>query len=238
LSRFYKLLSDVPHFVVPSIDENWSTPSILAMEYIPGVSIEEVAEFSQKERDQVAKHLIVLTLQELFEFGVMQTDPNFANYRYQPDTGNIVLLDFGATREITPNIADQYRQLIRAGLINDDAAMIEIAQKIGFFNPEISAAHRGQILDMMRLVFTTLVANQRFEFSDQMVAKQLQAMGFALVEDGFIPPPLPIEVLLLHRKIAGIFLLCARLSASVDVADLLRPYVIEKSDSEHSKAIA
>jgi predicted unusual protein kinase regulating ubiquinone biosynthesis (AarF/ABC1/UbiB family) len=238
LSLFYELLSDVPHFVVPSFDEEWSTPSILAMEYVPGISIEEMGRFSQKERDQVAKHLIVLMLQELFEFGVMQTDPNFANYRYQPDTGNIILLDFGATREITPNVTDQYRQLIRAGLINDDAAMIEIAHKIGFFNSEVSAAHRGQIVDMMRLVFKALVANQPFEFSDQTVAKQLQTMGFTLIEDGFIPPPLPIEVLLLHRKIAGIFLLCARLSASVDVADLLRQYVIEKSDSEHSKAVA
>jgi hypothetical protein len=116
--------------------------------------------------------------------------------------------------------------------------MIEIAHKIGFFNSEVSAAHRGQIVDMMQLVFKTLVANQPFEFSDQTVAKQLQTMGFTLIEDGFIPPPLPIEVLLLHRKIAGVFLLCARLSASVDVADLLQQYVIEKSDSEHSKAIA
>ncbi|MFT7219419.1 MAG: putative unusual protein kinase regulating ubiquinone biosynthesis (AarF/ABC1/UbiB family) [Candidatus Azotimanducaceae bacterium] len=228
LRRFHGLLADSPHFVVPGIHEDWSTPSILAMEYVPGISIEEVATFSQEERDQIATKLIVLTLRELFEFGVMQTDPNFANYRYQPDTGSVVLLDFGATREVAPKIVDQYRQLLRAGLTNDDAALIELAQSIGFFGIETSAAHRGQILQMMRLVFATLAAQERLKFSDQTIAKQLQANGFALLEDGFIPPPLPIEVLLLNRKIGGIFLLCARLSASVDVATLLRPYVIEE----------
>ena len=240
LKRFHGLLADAPHLIVPEVNEQWSTPSILAMEYIPGISIEEVAALSQQERDQVATHLIVLTLRELFEFGVMQTDPNFANYRYQPDTGSIVLLDFGATREVAPKIVEQYRRLIRAGLTNDDAALMEVAQSIGFFGAEATAAHRGQILDMMRLVFSALVAQGRFKFSDQTIAKQLQADGFALIEAGFIPPPLPIEVLLLHRKIGGIFLLCARLSASVDVAALLRSFVsaesgLKQNGREHSR---
>lgn len=230
LRRFHALLADAPHFVVPSIDEDWSTLSVLAMEYIEGISIEEVAAFSQQERDQVARHLIELTLRELFEFGVMQTDPNFANYRYQAGTRRIVLLDFGATREFAPNIVDQYRMLIRAGLKNDEVALMDVAQSIGFFGAQTSAAHRDQILHMMRLIFTTLTTQEKFEFSDQSIAKQLQSIGFALIEDGFMPPPLPIEVLLLHRKIGGVFLLCARLSASVDVVTLLRAFIIEPSD--------
>ena len=53
---------------------------------------------TQAARDAAMRALIALVLRELFEFGVMQTDPNFANYRYQPTTGKLVLLDFGATR--------------------------------------------------------------------------------------------------------------------------------------------
>jgi uncharacterized membrane protein len=77
----------------------------------------------------------------------------------------------------------------------------------------------------MLLIFKTLSANAIFEFSDQAIAKQLQADGLALMADGFMPPPLPIDVLLLHRKFAGIFLICARLSAAVDIIDLLQPYL-------------
>lgn len=229
LRRFHALLTDTPHFVIPRIYEDWSTPSILAMEYVAGIPIEEVAAFSQTERNQVAMHLILLTLQELFEFGVMQTDPNFANYRYQPETRRIVLLDFGATRKIAPQVIEQYRQLLRAGLASDDAALMEAACSIGFVSAVSREAHRKQILRMMRQIFDTLAAKELFEFSDQTIAKELQADGLALMADGFMPPPLPIDVLLLHRKFAGIFLICARLSASVNIVALLQPYLVEQN---------
>ena len=59
------------------------------------------------------------------------------------------------------------------------------------------------------------------------VRRWLQAEGIALAEDGFVPPPLPIEVLLLQRKFGGVFLLASRLGARVDVVGLLRPYLVE-----------
>lgn len=226
LRRFQVLLDDKPHLVIPRTFDDWNTPSILAMEYVDGISVDEVATLSQHVRDQVAKHLIALTLQELFEFGLMQTDPNFANYRYQPDTQRIVLLDFGATREIAPAVIAQYRQLIHAGLANDDSALMEAARDMGFVNTKVSAAHRQQILRMLRLIFKTLSASAVFEFGNQAIVKQLQVDGLALMADGFVPPPLPIDVLLLQRKFAGIFSICARLSAAVDIVDLLQPYLV------------
>ncbi len=36
---------------------------------------------------------------ELFEFRLMQTDPNLANYLYAPVSGRVLLLDFGSVRE-------------------------------------------------------------------------------------------------------------------------------------------
>ena len=85
LVRFGDLLANKMQFVVPELHNDWSTPNILAMTYVAGVPIERVTEEPQEIRDQVAKDLIDLTLHELFSYGVMQTDPNFANYLYQPD---------------------------------------------------------------------------------------------------------------------------------------------------------
>ncbi|WP_413913782.1 AarF/UbiB family protein [Candidatus Skiveiella danica] len=44
--------------------------------------------------------LFALLLRELFEFRLVQTGPNFANYRYDTDTRQLILLDFGATRPL------------------------------------------------------------------------------------------------------------------------------------------
>ena len=65
------------------------------------------------------------------------------------------------------------------------------------------------------------------DFANPDFSKQMQAEGMALAEDGFMPPPLPIDVLLLQRKFGGMFLLAARLGARVDVRALLARHLEE-----------
>lgn len=42
--------------------------------------------------------MIEICFRELFEWGLMQTDPNPANYLYDTETGVLNLIDFGAGR--------------------------------------------------------------------------------------------------------------------------------------------
>lgn len=224
LQRFGTLLADRPQFDVPGLHADLTTPQVLAMDFVPGSPIEAAADAPQATRDRIARDLIALTLKELFTFNAMQTDPNFANYRWQADTGRIVLLDFGAARDIAPQTATRYRALIRAGRAGDADALGQCAADIGFIGPATRPDHRTQIIAMMRDVFAALQA-PRIDFADQTLSRRLQRQGIALAEDGFIPPPLPIDVLLLQRKFGGIFLLAARLGARVDVMALLRPYL-------------
>ena len=73
---------------MPTLDTEFSGDHVLAMSFVPGTSIESLIDAPQDERDRVMHALIELVLRELFEFGLMQTDPNFANFRYQPETGH------------------------------------------------------------------------------------------------------------------------------------------------------
>lgn len=225
--RFADLLADQPQFVVPKLVDDWSTSQILAMSFEPGIAVEEAANDPQEIRDQIATHLIALTLREIFDFGFMQTDPNFANYRYQSDTGRIVLLDFGAARDISAPVARQYRRLLQAGLKDDAAGIQQIAQEIGFIDHATVRNHCTQVITMIRLVMKALQDAPLVDFGKVELSQRLQAEGIALAEDGFVPPPLPIEVLLLQRKFGGVFLLASRLGARVDVVGLLRPYLGE-----------
>ena len=63
----------------------------------------------------------------MFEFGVTQTDPNFANYRYQPGTGRLVLLDFGAALLVNSATVRAYRRLLQAGFVGDRDAVRDAA---------------------------------------------------------------------------------------------------------------
>jgi predicted unusual protein kinase regulating ubiquinone biosynthesis (AarF/ABC1/UbiB family) len=105
MRRYAALLGDDPRYLVPTLVEEFTTDRVLAMSFVDARPIESLGDESQDTRNRATTALIELVLRELFEFGVMQTDPNFANYRWQPDGERLVLLDFGATRAVPADTA-------------------------------------------------------------------------------------------------------------------------------------
>ena len=225
LERFRARLADAPEFEVPAFHEDWSTGEVLAMSFAEGRPIEEAAGESQEARNRIASLLIDLSLRELFIFGEVQSDPNFANYLDQPGTGRIVLLDFGATRVIEPGLAALYRQLLAAGLQGDRDALHDAATGIGFLSPAIAPRHRARIEGMMEMAFAAIRETEVWDFADLTLSRRMQAEGLALAEDGFVPPPVPMDVLYLQRKFGGLFLLASRLGARLPLRELLAPYL-------------
>ena len=221
LRSFRRLLDGDDRFVLPEVQEDWTTEGILAMDFIESVEIDSLISADQDTRDRVATRLIELMLRELFGFGRMQTDPNFANYRYQPETRRIVLLDFGATRVIDAEIADMYRAIMAAGLSGDREGLRKQAERLGLFNEATDASHADRIVDMVQMVFAEITKDPLLNFGVSDLPRRMQAEGMALGDDGFVPPPLPIDALFLQRKFGGMFLLAARLKARVPVAALL-----------------
>lgn len=225
LTEFGALLADDDRFIVPDLVPDWTTGNVLAMSFVEGAPIEMALDAPQETRDRIAGDLIDLTLREIFDWGVMQSDPNFANYRWNAESGKIVLLDFGATRRIAPGVAEQYRGLMRAGLAGDMAAAERSADDIGFLSPDIAPDHRMQILALLAMVFETLRADGRFDFAGTDLPRRMQAAGEVLARSGFVPPPVPIDVLYLQRKFAGVFLLASRLRARVDLKASMTAYL-------------
>ena len=98
LTDYANRLADDATFVVPRVQPALTTRDVLAMSFLPGERIETVSDAPRATRDRVATHLVGLALREFFDWGLVQTDPNFANFRYEAVHDRIGLLDFGATR--------------------------------------------------------------------------------------------------------------------------------------------
>ncbi|MEM9426264.1 MAG: AarF/ABC1/UbiB kinase family protein [Pseudomonadota bacterium] len=222
LTTFHDLLADDPRFALPAYIPELSSPRVLAMDYLASDTIETVEQASQKVRDRVAHELIELTLKELFSFRCMQTDPNFANYRYQPETGRIVLLDFGATRILPDQIVNQYRDLFQTALGGGaDSDLERPAIALGLLTEDLDDKYRTAILAMLRLVFTETTRTPGFDFATSDLFRNLQSLGDVMAEDRVVLPPPPMDVLYIQRKFAGMFLLATRLKARVGLRDLL-----------------
>ena len=85
LKAFVRALGDDERFLLPRLIPSLSSSRILGMTFVPGVPIEEVAHQDGAERARVLAVLFDLLMVELFQLRLVQTDPNFANYQYDPD---------------------------------------------------------------------------------------------------------------------------------------------------------
>ena len=112
LQRFRHLLDGAADFVLPEAIDALTTEDILVMSWVDGVAVESLDKAPQAVRDHIVSRLIGLLFRELFEFRLIQTDPNFANYRYASEHDQLVLLDFGATRVYPLAIVEAYRRLM------------------------------------------------------------------------------------------------------------------------------
>jgi predicted unusual protein kinase regulating ubiquinone biosynthesis (AarF/ABC1/UbiB family) len=225
LARFGALLADDDRFVVPQLDESRTRAAALAMSFEPSEPIERLAEAAPDVRNRAVTALLELCLRELFEFRLMQTDPNFANYRWRPETGQIVLLDFGATREVSDAVAEGHRALLRAGLDGDRDAVMAALERIGFIKPGIGATHRQTILDMAEMGFAILRGPEAFDFRGNDFADRMRQRGMEIGGERELWHIPPAETLFLQRKIGGLYLLATRLGARVDIAAMVRRLV-------------
>ncbi len=225
IERFAVLLKDDPDFVIPLVHRDLTGENVLAMTYLDSVPIETLEQASQAERDRVAARLIDLVLRELFTFQLMQTDPNLANYRYEPTSGRIVLLDFGATRAFPAAFAEDCRRLAAAGLGNDRPGVRSALTVMGLIDESVPQRHQDKVMAMFDMVRASVLRSDVFDFADTTILGRLreQGMEFAGERDGWRLPP--TDALFLQRKVGGTYLLAARLKARVDVKTLVARYL-------------
>ena len=225
LAQFKALLCAAPDYEVPMFHADLSNADVLVMTYAEGVAIEAMATAPQAERDRIMTLLIDLVLRELFEFALMQTDPNFANYRYNAASGRVILLDFGATRALPSAVVEAYRLLLRQALAGDHAGVFNTAVEIGFLNPRQAQRHQALIEELIAIALSRLTAPGCFDFGATDFVRDLRDQAMVIATDRanwHIPP---VDTLFVQRKLGGVFLLASRLKARVDVRALLGRYV-------------
>ncbi len=198
MRRFADLLADDPPFAVPRPHDDLLHPTAL----------------------------FELTLRELFDFGLMQTDPNFANYRWQADTGRLVLLDFGAAHPVPPEIAAQYRRLLRAGLDGDTPALREGLLEAGLIGRPLLDRHGATVDALITLGLDHVMASRDglYDFADRTLTEALRTRAAPILTDRASWHLPPAETLFLQRKLGGIALLATRLEARLPLVALAARY--------------
>ena len=229
LARFGTLLAGSDMFALPTLHDALCTPQVLAMRYMESAPLESLADAPQALRDQVATALIDLVLRELFVFDAMQTDPNLANYRFDPKTNRIVLLDFGAVQPIVPALAADFRALARVALEGGDAATRDAMLRVGYFGADTAPHHQALIQSMFATAMSPVRHDAPFDFGTSTLLETLRDMGLAIGNDRELAHVPPAATLFLHRKIGGMYLMAAKLRARVALRPMVETYCREQS---------
>jgi predicted unusual protein kinase regulating ubiquinone biosynthesis (AarF/ABC1/UbiB family) len=221
IRQFSSLLGGDPDFLLPEVLDELTTENVLAMSFVPGVPVETLADADPSLRDRVAELLVGLLFREFFDFGLVQTDPNFANYRYDADSERIALLDFGATRIYSAERMAQLRSLMGAAVAGDVRGVESAATTMGYLGGTDPLPRRRAVCELFILASEPARQPGPYDFGRSDLAVRLRDSSYVLgFEQGHWQAP-PADLIFLHRKLAGLFLLCARLRAKVNVAALL-----------------
>lgn len=225
LEAFGSAFSQDQRFIVPKAYPELSTKTILAMEYVKGAPVDTLSDIAPSKVDELMSNLFALMLSELFEIRLMQTDPNFANYLYQKESGKIVLLDFGATRSFTKKFATDYKRMIRGVVAQDKAQTLDAADRLGYVATEASLDYQDFLVQIFNIALESFQEPGVYDFEHARLSERIAELSEQVYGYKEFWQTPPTNVLYLHRKLGGMFLLATRLGAQVNVNEMVKPYI-------------
>lgn len=217
--KFKEILAPYPEYYVPRIIDELSTAEVISSELIDGIPLDKCFEMDGETKHHIASLIMKLCLREMFVLRCMQTDPNWANFFYDPNTKKVILLDFGATRVYSKEFMDQYIQIIKAASVGDRTTVLKISKDIKFLTGYESKLMENTHVDTVMIlgeVFST--GKSGFNFGSQDMTKRIQHLIPTILNHRLCPPP--EEIYSLHRKLSGVFLLCYKLNVKINCRDM------------------
>ena len=243
--RFYERLKDDDRYIVPKIIDEFCTDRILCMTFERGVPINSPVMLSlpQVRRNALGEASLEIAVREIFEWGEMQTDPNFGNYLVRLGNGQdikdkIVLLDFGAIRQFDDNLLNVARHLIKAGYHHNKAQMIQSMTGYNFFD-SIPASVKPDMADLFLLAtesFSTPENNpempkelmdqdKRYAWKDSNLHSRVMQQASRSMASRYFSVP-PKEFMFISRKFIGAYTFMTVIDAKTNVRDMVTPFTI------------
>ena len=206
-------------FLVPVVREDLTTKRVLTMTRMEGLRLKEwlATGPNTAARNRFGQLILELLLKEFLEVGLVQTDPNFGNFLYNPKDHRLALLDFGATQKFSKKFRRTYRELLKTCMTGDSTEILAVATPLFELSPKESPEVAGHFLTMMRLVVKMFEPiNQPFSFADLDYLNEVRevAMQFAM-SIKYSPPPK--QLIFLNRKLGGMFHLLKEVDCTIDM---------------------
>ncbi|XP_043598809.1 atypical kinase COQ8B, mitochondrial isoform X1 [Bombus pyrosoma] len=219
--KYKQLMEPYLDYYVPAVVDELSTSQIFTTEMVEGIPVDKCTSMDMETREHICKLIMSLCLKELFVFRYMQTDPNWSNFFYNTNTRQLILLDFGACRGYEKSFMDKYIEIIYAASEGDRNKILNLSREMGFLTGYESKLMEEAHVDAVMVLGQVFDKNSKYyDFGGQDVTKRIQSLVPTILDHRLCPPP--EEIYSLHRKLSGVFLLCAKLQVKINCRDMFR----------------
>lgn len=229
------LLANDKRYKVPKVYTEFSSSQIIALEYIDGVNVGsvDVSRLPLARRNNLAKSMLDLFFHEVYQWGLVQTDPNFGNYliTIDSDQDQLVLLDFGSVIKTPKVFNSALGATIHAGQLDDRVAVIEGLIKLGCLKPNSPTGAQETFADFCihlleplknpdELPATLLNESGEYRWGESGLLKRVgkSAAKSTINRDFSLPSQ---EFAFIARKLTGVFTFISVLEAEFNGAPLL-----------------
>lgn len=222
-----------PLYRVPALYNRYCGDTVLAMARVSGhlVTRAEVARLGQARRNALGEAMLDLFFYELYDWGLLQTDPNIGNYLLSLSSGadELVLLDFGSVLVPEDDFLLHLGNTIAAGIAGDEDALATSLEGLGCLRPDSSPEARRSFTEFCRQLLEPLAPpealppeylNDRGEYrwGQSQLMRRVGRQAAASASTRHFTPPTR-EFALIARKLTGVFTFIAMLGAEFNAHD-------------------
>lgn len=213
--RFAGQFEDEDAVLVPGVDWDHTTGSVLALERIEGVSLARLDEIDRMgvDRKELARHLGRVFVKQFFVSGVFHADPHPGNL-FLCDGGVLGMLDFGLVGRLSEEVKDELAMLLVAIVQGDIELIVDVFVDMGVFGEvEHPADLRADLRALLERTYgmpLKLIDMRKFFLDVMEVARRHHAV-------------LPREVVLLGRAFTSVEALARELDPDFDMREVVEP---------------
>ena len=187
IALFQKMFGDDEEVVIPDVYPDVSSRRVLTMSLVEGYPFKDILGpgIDQDLKDWVALKYFRVVWRQIFEFGVLHTDPHPGNYlvTFHP---KLAILDFGSIRIFPEPIRKAYHRLAKAILAWDETVMADCFVRLGFLGQGDDPAPMVRI---MKIIFEPVLRDRRYDPRDyNSIEKGMEIAGIGLEHRLFREP--------------------------------------------------
>jgi predicted unusual protein kinase regulating ubiquinone biosynthesis (AarF/ABC1/UbiB family) len=219
--------------VFPEPVRELCTQRVLTTTFVEGVKVNDFAALDALGVDKrdVAQRLVRLYCQMIFVDGLYHADPHPGNVLVRSD-GAIVLLDFGAVAQLSPQMREGIPEFLEGVLRRDTDRLVKSMRKMGFISRTSDEAVTEKIIEYFHRRFQEEVRLDSFNLKDIRIDPQrgfenlldLRRMNIGLRElSGAFH--IPKDWVLLERTILLLYGCCSLLDPELNPVAIIQPYL-------------